>query len=190
MRYLIVLLLILAIPSRQARAVERENIGSWVIICAGPGEPCLMRHSRRLYDQSGVTAELEVMAQGRSLVPVVILRGVPTELLMTASMTGSASLSIRFPGARPEVFGCVATSAGGLCAPSDDAAPRVAAEFARARVVTLRLTATAPGMGPLPEQQRVLDLTGTPSALSRLRIAGPTVLPGPAAALTSQFPAA
>ncbi|HYZ24475.1 MAG TPA: hypothetical protein VE690_20170 [Rhodopila sp.] len=42
--------------------------------CGDPAAPCLMRHSQRLYEQSGITADLEVMARGPFLVPVVTLR--------------------------------------------------------------------------------------------------------------------
>jgi hypothetical protein len=145
-----------------------------------------MRHSQGFYDKSGITADLEVMARGAFLVPVVTLRGVPNELLAAAALTGRATVSASFPGARGAVLDCAPTSMGGLCAPSEEAAPYLAAELAKAPSVMLTLTTVVPGMAPIPEQRRVLSLSHTQDALARLRAAGPTPVPEPAAAPSTQ----
>ncbi|HYZ24476.1 MAG TPA: hypothetical protein VE690_20175 [Rhodopila sp.] len=113
----------------------------------------------------------------------------PNELLAAAALTGRATVSVLFLGARAADLDCAPTGMGGVCAPSEEAAPHLAAELARARSVTLRLTTVVPGMAPFPEQRRVLSLSRTQDALARLRAAGPTPMPEPATALASQSPA-
>lgn len=168
---------------------QQETIGSWVVSCAADGR-CLMRFAKPFVDRNGITGNLEVMKQSRSLVPVVTLRGVPKDLLTAAAVAGKASVSVRFPGAPAETLNCVATNAGGICAPDDDAAPRLAARLVSAPSVTLHLTASLPGMDALPQQHRSLVLSGTAEALDRLRAAGPTSVPPPVTALAPESPAA
>ena len=72
-------------------ATALEKIGSWVMDCAdnGPGSPtCQLRSAKRLLDQGGIVGDLEIQMLGKSLVPVVMLRGVPGDILMAASLTG------------------------------------------------------------------------------------------------------
>ena len=74
--------------SGAAQASTQEQIGSWVLDCPGtkPGaEPCIMRFNKRFLDKAGITGDLEIQAEGKSLVPVIALRGLSPEMLMAAA---------------------------------------------------------------------------------------------------------
>ena len=73
------LLMALAMPGVAAAAIP-EHIGSWLITCPG-NTPCAMRFDKRLFDKSGVTGDLEIDADGNTLVPVLALRGLPSDVL-------------------------------------------------------------------------------------------------------------
>jgi hypothetical protein len=177
-----------------AQAATHEKIGSWELSCPGEAagaEPCRLRFDKRFFDKGGVSGDLEVQAQGTSLVPVLALRGVAPELLMAAALAGTTTeASMRFGGGAWEALTCGTTSAGYLCWPGDDAARNLAAELPAARSVTVRVSVAVPGLKPLPVQEKSLDLIGTNEALARLRAAGPSQVPGPMAARVSQSPAA
>jgi hypothetical protein len=174
-----------------AAAATQEQIGSWVLTCPGktPGtESCMMRADKRFLDKGGITGDLEIQAAGKSLVPVVALRGLSTEMLMAASMAGKTEVSIQFPGGPREDLNCAVTSAGYICAPNDAAGQRLSARLATARTATVRASVSMPGVNPLPAQEKSLELSGTGEALNRLRAAGPSQVPSPVTALASQSP--
>jgi hypothetical protein len=176
-----------------ASAATPVQIGSWVLSCpnAKPSnEPCLLRSKQRLFDKAGITGDLEIMAEGKTLLPVLMLRGLSAEMLMAASLAGTANTSMQFGGGPREALDCVPTSLGFMCLPRDDAARRLAAGLPAARSVTVRVLAAVTGMKPLPVQEKSLDLSGTNEALVRLRTAGPSQVPGPVIALASQSPGA
>jgi hypothetical protein len=189
MRFAVAITMALAVLPLGAQASTQEKIGSWLLSCPADG-PCLMRLDKPIAEKVGAVANLEVMRQGRALVPVITLRGVPNDLLAAAAVAGKASVQVRFPGAPPETLDCVASSIGALCAPDEDAAPRLASALTTARSVTLRLTASLSGMQPLPVQQQSLALSGTAEGLRRLRSAGATPVPEPITELAAESPAA
>ncbi len=178
-----------------ANAATQEQIGSWVLNCPGdkPGaEPCIMRFNKRFLDKGGITGDLEIQGQGKSLVPVIALRGLSPEILMAASLAGKTEASIQFGGGPREDLTCSAGSSGYICAPKDDATAKLAAGLQGARSVTVRIGVSMAGMTPLPPQEKALELSGTNEAMAKLRIAGPSQVPtamtGPMAAMASQSP--
>jgi hypothetical protein len=176
-----------------ARAATQEKIGSWVLNCTGdaPGtEACLLRADKRLIDTPGVTGDLEIEAQKKSLAPVVVLRGLSSEFLMAASLAGKTEASIRLSGGPREDLGCAVAAAAYVCSPSADAVRRLAARLPAARSVTVGVSVVVAGMRPLAVQESSLDLSGTKQALARLRAVGPPQMPGPMTALASQAPGA
>ena len=189
----IVLALGLMMWAGSARAATEEHVGSWVLSCPAAvanAEPCLLRLEKRFFDTAGITGELEVQALGKTLVPVIALRGVPDEILLAAALAGKAEASMRFAGGPREELGCAPSSVGFDCSPKDDAARKLAAGLASARSVTVRVSVSVAGMKPVPVREKSLDLSGTSEALARLRAVGPTQVPGPLTALASRTPSA
>jgi hypothetical protein len=179
--------LIMAIGTAQASS--QEHIGSWVLTC--PTEkPCVLRLDKRFLDKGGITGDLEVDAIGTALVPVLVLRGLPGEVMMAAALSGRADASVQFAGGPKVTLGCAPSSVGYICSPDRDAAHALAAGLPGARSMKLRVEVSVTGLKPLPIQERHLDLTGTSAALDRLRAAGPSQVPGPLEAVASQSPAA
>jgi hypothetical protein len=181
------LLMVVTAPGVWA-GVTQEHIGSWVICCPDDA-PCTMRFGRRFLDKSGLTGDLEVQAQGRMLVPVLALRGLPSELLVAAAMVGKTEASLQFAGGTWQALDCAVRGTGYICAPNDAAAPKLAAGLAAARQVTVRVVVTVTGMNHVPSQERSFDLAGTADALARLRAVGPTPVPNLKTALAAQSPA-
>ena len=181
------LALIMAIGT--ARAATQEHIGSWVLTCPAD-KPCVLRLEKRFLDKGGITGDLEVQAVGKALVPVLVLRGLPSELMIAAALSGRADASVQFAGGPKVTLGCAPSSVGYMCSPDRDAAHALAAGLPGARSMKLRVEVSVTGLKPLPVQERSLDLTGTSAALDRLRAVGPTQVPGPLEEVTSQSPAA
>jgi len=148
-----------------------------------------MRFARRFLDKAGITGDLEVQAQGKTLVPVIALRGLSSEILMAATLAGKTEASIQFAGGPREDLVCAASSVGYICAPNSANDDKLAAALPSARSVTVRISVAVAGMSPLPAQEKSLDLSGTSEALTRFRAAGPTQIPTAATELASQSPA-
>jgi hypothetical protein len=181
------------LASGTALAAPAEKIGSWVLSCPGPAPGagrCLLRADKRFLDKAGITGDLEVQAAGKSLVPVITLRGLSTEILMTAALAGKTEATLQLDGSKREALDCATTGAGYICSPRDDAARNLAAGLPTARSVTMRVSMLVAGMKPLQVQEKSLALSGTSEALTRLAVAGPTPVPGPLAAVASRSPAA
>ena len=172
-----------------ARAASHEYIGSWMLSCPAD-EACVLRLDKRFLDKGGITGDLEIQAVGKSLVPVLVLRGVPSELVMAASLAGQTDASLRFGDGAREPLGCAPSSIGYVCSPGGDAARTLAAGLPRAKSVTVRVSVSVPGLKPLPAQERSLALAGTTEALGRLRAVGPSQVPGALDAVVSQSPGA
>ncbi|HBK04657.1 MAG TPA: hypothetical protein DDZ81_02205 [Acetobacteraceae bacterium] len=178
--YVLAIATLAAIPVLASAATEQQ-IGSWVISCPDGSHECLMRFNKHFLDKAGLTGDLEVQSQGRTLVPVIALRGLSSEILMAASMAGSTDASIQFPGAPRQQLTCNATKAGYICAPDEAAGQQLSAGLATARSVTVRVGLSVAGMSPLPAQEKSLDLSATNEALARLRVVGPSPVPNPVA---------
>ncbi|HEX3992899.1 MAG TPA: hypothetical protein VHX39_17145 [Acetobacteraceae bacterium] len=159
-----------------ATAATQDHIGGWVLACSGQSA-CRLRAEKRFVDKAGITAELEILADGPSLVPVLALRGLSTEALMTAATMGSVDAWMQLDGGPRETLDCAPAFDGYFCTPRGRAARALAAELPTARTVTMRTQARVTGMTPLPAQQTSLALTGTRQALIRLRAAGTQPVP-------------
>lgn len=174
---LTVFALALTDPAVAADSERPEPIGNWVLICPTSSSGCLMRLSQRFFDKAGVTGDLEVQAQGSTLVPVLTVRGLPNEMLLAAAMAGKPEASVQFAGSAAEPLNCAASTDGYLCAPDEAAGRRLATALVNAHRVTLRASLAIQGMKPLPPQERSLDLIGTADALARVRKLGPSAVP-------------
>jgi hypothetical protein len=180
---------LVAVTGSAAAAVP-EQIGSWVLDCPGR-EPCLMRLGKRFFQKGNITGDLEVQARGKSLVPVIILRGLSTDLLTAAtSMGAKAAATVQFGGGPREELTCAASNAGYFCSPNDASAQKLATGLQAAQSVTVRVAVSMAGMNPLPAQEQTRDLSGTKEALARLRAAGPAQIPSPMSASGPQPPGA
>ena len=130
-----------------------EHVGSWTITCPG-GAPCAMRFSKRFFDKSGITGDLEIDAEGDFLVPVLAVRGLSSEVLMAAAMAGKTEASLQFAGGAPETLDCAISESGYICAPNRAAGSKLAAALPAARQVTVRVTvAVIRVCSPLPTQE-------------------------------------
>jgi hypothetical protein len=181
----------LAVSPEMAAGAIQERIGSWVLSCPGEtprSKPCLMQFNKRFLDKAGLTGDLEVQARGGALVPVIALRGLPSELLAAASLVGKTEASLQLGGGAREALSCATREDAYVCVPEGDAGRKLAAELPGARTATVRVTVAVAGMNPLPAQEKSLELADTGAALIRLRALGPTEIPGPMAALASQSP--
>jgi hypothetical protein len=187
MKHIIVLAGWLTVMAGAARAMTQEQIGSWVLSCPGAG-PCVLRVGKRFLDTGGITANLEVLAAGQSLVPVVTLRGLPAEMLMAASLAGTTEASMQFGGGSRVALACGASGGAYICAPRDAAARVLSSGLPAARSVTVRVSVVVGGMKPFQIREKTLGLSGTNEALARLRTAGAKPVPGPMTALMSQSP--
>lgn len=172
----------------QARAAAPEIIGSWVLSCPADAA-CVMRASKRFLDKGGISGDLEVQAEGKLLVPVVTLRGLPDEVLMAAAMAGEAEASLQYSGGSRQKLDCTATKIGIVCSPKDDAAKLLAAGLPLAHAATVRVVMTVTRTSALPAQEKAVDLSQTSAALSRLRAVGPAQVPTSMAAEAVQSPA-
>jgi hypothetical protein len=178
----------LIVATGTVRAATQERIGSWVLTCssnAPAAEPCLLQSDKRLFDEAGITVDLEVLALGKSLVPVIALRGLSNEILMVVAMAGETQASVRFGGGPQQDLTCGASGAAYVCSPKDDAARELAARLPVARSVTVIVSIGVAGTDPLTIRAKSLDLSGTTEALARLRKVGPSRVQGPMTRLAS-----
>jgi hypothetical protein len=176
-----------------ASAASPEHIGSWVLSCPGsaPGsEPCVLHLEKRFLDKGGITGDLEIQAMGKTLVPVITLRGLPGQILLAASLAGKTDASMQFGDGPKEALSCAPSTVAYTCAPKADAATRLAADLPTARSVTVRVLVTVSGLKPLPVEEKSLTLSDTNEALVRLRMVGPPQVPDPTTALVAQSPGA
>ena len=183
---------IVALWAGTVRAESRATTGGWLLVCpenrSGP-PACILRLDKRFFGQGGVSADLEIRAAGRALVPVIALSGLPGDLVAAASLAGRPDISMRFDGGKPEPLDCAPALSGYLCTPGADAAARLTAALPAAQSVTVLASLTATGLQPLPSRDKMLPLTGTRVALDRLRAAGPAQMPGALDAVASGSPA-
>ena len=176
MRTVVVLAGWLALLAGNAFAATQTQIGSWVLSCSGESA-CRLRAEKRFVDKAGITVELEVLADGAVLVPVLALRGLSTQVVVMAASMGSVEAWMQLDGGARQALDCAPNLEGYFCTPRGDAARSLAAGLPAARAVTARVVATVSGMKPLPPEEKTLALTGTREAMGRLRVAGAEAVP-------------
>src|SRR6202012_1534630 len=98
-------LLVLLVLTGTAAAATQDRIGGWVLTCSGQSA-CRLRAEKRFVDKAGITADLEIMADGPSLVPVLALRGLSTEDLMMAAAMGTVDAWMQLDGGPREALDC------------------------------------------------------------------------------------
>jgi hypothetical protein len=176
MRTVIVLAGWLALLAGDALAATQTQIGSWVLSCSGESA-CRLRAEKRFVDKTGITAELEVLADRTALVPVLALRGLSTQVVMMAATAGTVEAWMQLDGGARQALDCAPSLEGYFCTPRGDAARALAAGLPTARTMTARVQATVSGMKPLPAQEKTLALAGTRAALAKLVTAGAEQVP-------------
>jgi hypothetical protein len=186
MRTVIVLAGWLALFAGNAFAATQTQIGSWLLSCSGESA-CRLRAEKRFVDKAGITAELEVLADGTALVPVLALRGLSTQVVMMAATAGTVEAWMQLDGGARQTLDCAPSLEGYFCTPRGNATQTLAAGLPTARTITARVQATVGGMKPLPAQQKSLALTGTRAALAKLVAAGPEPVPDARIAAAARF---
>jgi len=166
----------LALLAGDAFAAAQTQIGSWVLSCSGESA-CRLRAEKRFVDKAGITVELEVLANGAALVPVLALRGLSTQVVMMAATAGTVEAWMQLDGGARQALDCAPSLEGYFCTPRGDAARALAAGLPAARAMTARVVATVSGMKPLPVQEKTLALAGTRAALAKLVVAGAESVP-------------
>jgi len=169
-----------------AHAATPEHIGSWVLSCSG-ASACRLRAEKRFVDKDGITVELEVRSDGTALVPVLALRGLPTQVVMMASAMGTVAAWIQLDGGVRQTLACAPNQDGYFCTPRGNAAQALAAGLPTARTMTARVEATVSGMKPLPVQQKTLRLADTRRALAKLAAVGAEPIPDARVAAAARF---
>jgi hypothetical protein len=156
-----------------------EEIGSWVLACPAPpagtqADGCILRHKSWVLapGNGGPSAALEVQMRGDSLVPVVALRGMPTQAAVGGSLVLKPDVAVRFDNGPRSPMSCGLSGAAYACAPQLAAIGPTAAALPKAHAVTVRIELTIPGMMTLPPTERTMELSGTEAALARLRAVG------------------
>jgi hypothetical protein len=173
--WLALALLLGAAPAGAQPRPAEAQIGSWELSCPSAADsPCLLRHRNWVLSPGGArpTAAVEVQRRGEALVPVVALRGLPMQAALGGVMAMQPAVGLRFDDGPRITLSCGLDDGAILCAPQGPAVGAAAAALPHARSVTVQMALTVPGMGALPEQDRVLDLAVTPQALARYRAAG------------------
>ncbi|HTI83267.1 MAG TPA: hypothetical protein VL614_22670 [Acetobacteraceae bacterium] len=163
-----------------------EQVGSWVLTCPeAPTAPCQLRDRTPIMQAIGNLpgASLEVMHRGGQFVPVVALRGLSMQAAVSGVLAAQTDIALRFDTQPWIELGCGIDGAAVLCAPNGPAASSAAAALPAANTAVVRIRLSLPGMAPLPEQSRSLDLIRTADALALFRATSPAsesmpVVPG------------
>lgn len=169
-----------------AHAATPQHLGSWVLTCSGTSA-CRLHAEKRFVDKDGITVELDVLSDGTALVPVLALRGLPTQAVMMASAMGTVEAWLQLDGGVRRALACAPNLDGYFCTPRGDAAGALAAGLPTARAMTARVEATVTGMKPLPVQQKTLRLADTRQALAKLAAAGAEPVPDARIAAAARF---
>ena len=165
---------VLPLGAGRAWAADQE-IGSWVVSCASPGN-CLMRHRSWVMPPGGgrPSAALEVQRRGDLLVPVVALRGLSAQAAIGGILALKAAVAVTFDDGPAWNLNCSLDGGAIVCAPQGDGVVLSAAELPTAHEATVRIQLSMPGLMALPSQQRTLALQSTRAALARFRTVGPS----------------
>ena len=170
-----VALLLTASPLAAQPSQRDAEIGSWELRCpAGRHSACTLRLRSWLLPpgDSRPSVAVEVQRRGDTLVPVVAVRGLPPRVALAGVTAMQPAVSLRFDGGPRIALACTLDGGAIVCAPQGPAAGAAAAALPGAHVLLVRVALSIPGLAGLPEQDRTLDLAGTPQALARYRAAG------------------
>jgi hypothetical protein len=150
----------------QAAGSASGSVGTWVLDC--PDNACTLRHVHPLFARAGVTAQLEVRASGAGRVPVVAVRGLPRDPLLSTAVGEGIRATLQLGNQAPALLACGLAGEAYLCQPTGTAAAALSRELPDAGSVTIALAAALPGQEVQPIGKRTLDLAGTQEALARL----------------------
>jgi hypothetical protein len=158
-------LLVLSCPTRAA-APPAGAAGPWVLDC--PAETCRLRHRQPLFAKAGITADLEVRASFAGPVPVIAVRGLPREPLLSVAVANRIAATLQLDGQRPVPLSCGLSADAYVCQPSGSGAAALVRALPDARSVTIGLSVTLAGEEPDSLGRRTLDLADTRAALALL----------------------
>ena len=139
------------------------SVGSWVLDC--PDNGCTLRHVHPLFARAGVTAQLEVRTTGAGRVPVVTVRGLPRDPMLSAAVGEGIRATLQLGNQAPALLACGLAGEVYLCQPTGTAAAALSRALPDAGSVTIALAAALPGQSVQPIGKRTLDLAGTREAL-------------------------
>ncbi len=115
---------------------------------------------------------LEIQMRSDAMVPVITVRGLPAPAAVAGAFVVKPSVNLGFDGGKRLELSCGMSGTYYACAPDAASLRAVAEALPKAKVVSAGVTLTMPGMMALPPQERLLDLTGTETALAKLRAGG------------------
>ncbi len=150
----------------QAAGSDSRTLGSWVLDC--PDNACVLHHAHPLFAKGGVSAQLEVRATEAGRVPLIAVRGLPRDPMLSAAIAGGLRATLQLGNQAPAPLSCGLAGEAYLCQPSGAAAAALARTLPDAGSVTIALAAGLPGQEVQPIGKRTLDLTGTREALAHL----------------------
>jgi hypothetical protein len=150
----------------QAAGSDSRSFGTWVLDC--PDNACTLHHTHPLFARAGVTAQLEVRATGSDRVPVVAVRGLPHDPMLSAVVAEGIWATLQLGDQAPAPLSCGLVGEAYLCQPTGAAAAALSRALLDAGRVTVELAAGLPGQAVQPIGKRTLDLAGTREALAHL----------------------
>ncbi len=155
-----------------------ETVGTWRLVCpdAPQGLGCVLRHKDASLQIGGYSVALEVQSVDGALVPVVAVRGIPSQAAV-GTLVGVVV------GLRLDQDDWVALPCGKAlrCLPGAEAVAGLARAFPTARTLRLRLEVTLPDGTALPQPEHEFELSATKRAVERLKAAGVVTTSAPAA---------
>jgi hypothetical protein len=155
-----------AASATQATGSDSRSLGTWVLDC--PDNACTLRHAHPLFARAGVIADLEVRATEAGRVPVVAVRGLPRDPMLSAAVAAGIRATLQLGNQAPAPLSCGLAGEAYLCQPTGAAAASLARTLPDAGSVTIALAAALPGQEVRPIGKRTLDLAGTREALAHL----------------------
>jgi hypothetical protein len=153
----------------------RQQIGTWVLDCQTVATPgCVLRHRNWILPPGGghPGVALEVQRRGDALVPVVLVRGLSTQVTVGLLAAGT-QVALRFDPGPSVGLACGVEAAAIVCAPDGASIAAAATALPVAHSVEVQLQLNLPGTSTPPMHGGSLDLQDTREALARLRAGGP-----------------
>lgn len=166
---IVALVAVLASPGVAAEPTVKA-VGSWVLEC--PNDVCRLRNAQTLFAKAGITADLEVRVTSVGRVPVIAVRGLPREPLLSAAVANRIQATLQLGTQHPADLSCAPAEDAYVCQPSGAGAG--AAALARALPdagsVTIGLSVALAGEEPASIGTRTLELADTRAALALMPV--------------------
>lgn len=169
----IAVLATLSLPAHADRPAEL-TIGTWVLTCPPDNNPrpCVLRHRDWLLPPGGPgtpSAALEIQGRNGTLVPVVTLRGLPTQAAIGGALVVRPSVTLKLDGGGPVPLACGLSNGTQTCAPAFAEVSRLSPALPTTGTIEARIEVAIPGLAAMPPQTRTLELGATVQALAAAR---------------------